>query len=224
MLSVIIPIYNEEEVLVKNSPFFKSLASHSQVIFVDGGSDDRSVQVASAYGKVISCAKGRATQMNHGARYAESDILLFLHADTKVSEAGLKAIEKKVKDSGLAGGCLTQRIDKRGLLYRIIESFGNIRAKTTKVFYGDQGIFVRKEVFSGLRGFCELPLMEDVQFTKRLRRAGKTAALPDRIVVSPRRWEKKGTIQTILLYSLINILFYARVPLPRIKLIYDDLR
>ncbi|NQS99825.1 MAG: hypothetical protein HQ595_01975 [Candidatus Omnitrophica bacterium] len=106
----------------------------------------------------------------------------------------------------------------------MIEGFGNLRARLSKVFYGDQGIFVRKEIFLKLQGFPEVPITEDVIFSKKLRKAGKTAVLPNRIFVSPRRWEQKGIVRTALLYSLLNILFWLKVPLERLQSWYDDLR
>ena len=110
------------------------------------------------------------------------------------------------------------------MIYRLIEGLGNVRAKITKVFYGDQGMFVRKDIFLKLGGFPKVPIMEDVIFSKRLRRSGKTVVLMDKILTSSRRWDKKGIMKTSLLYSLINILFWMRIPLEKIKLFYDDLR
>ena len=94
----------------------------------------------------------------------------------------------------------------------------------TKVFYGDQGIFIRKNMFFEMKGFPEVPIMEDVLFTKKLRKLGKTVVLPNEVSVSPRRWEKKGIIRTISLYSLLNVLSWMKVSSERIRLLYDDLR
>jgi len=224
VISIVIPLYNEEKTLSENSVRFQDLSRQAELIFVDGKSDDRSVDVAKNYGKVLHSNKGRAAQMNQGAYSAKGDILLFLHADTYISPDTLASIEDKIKDSDCIGGCLTQSIDKDKAIYRLIENFGNTRARITKVFYGDQGVFVNKDVFLKMKGFPEVPIMEDVLFTKKLRRLGKTIVIPEKIFVSPRRWEKKGIIRTAFLYSLLNILFYLRVPLDKIKLFYDDLR
>lgn len=224
MISIIIPVYNEEKVLLENLSFFSDLFKQAELIFVDGESSDRSVEVAARFGKVISSEKGLADQMNFGARDAANDILLFLHADCRVSLDTLGVIEADMEGGGFVGGCLTQRIDKEGLVFRVIEALGNIRAALTKVFYGDQGIFVKKDVFLELGGFPEVPVMEDVLFTKKLRKAGKTKVLGEQISVSPRRWVARGVMRNILLYSLMNIMFWFKVPLRNIKALYNDVR
>ena len=205
MIIVVIPIYNEERMLSENLAEFQKLSRQTEVVFVDGGSTDKSVEIASSYGKVLNSKKGRSVQMNCGAVSARGEVLLFLHADTVISIDVLSSIEKNVMDNGFIGGCLTQWIDKKGVMYRLIENFGNLRAKATKIFYGDQGIFVRKDIFSQMNGFPEVPIMEDVLFTKKLRKLGKTVVLPGKILVSPRRWQEKGSMRTIFLYSSLNI-------------------
>lgn len=224
MISVIIPIYNEEKILRDKSLYFTELAKHSELIFIDGGSSDMSLHIAGEYGSVLSSKKGRALQMNYGANFSQKDTLLFLHADTRISTDTLISIENKISKNGILGGCLTQHIDRKAIIYRLIEKQGNIRAKITKVFYGDQGIFIKKDLFYKLGGFPEVPIMEDVLFTRKLRKAGKTIVLSDKIFVSSRRWEKNGIIKTTLLFNLIIILFLLKVPLHKIKQFYDDIR
>jgi rSAM/selenodomain-associated transferase 2 len=224
MISIIVPIYNEEDMLSKASAHLQRLSREAELIFADGGSTDRGVDVARGYGKVFSGEKGRALQMNYGARQAKGDILLFLHADTMVSADTLGSIERKIMNDGYVGGCLTQRIDNKAFIYRLIEWQGNVRAAMTKEFYGDQGIFVKKDIFSKAGGFPEVPIMEDVFFTQKLRACGKTVMLPDKILVSARRWEKKGVIKTTLLFNLVVLLSWLRVPLHTIKKLYEDLR
>ena len=224
MVSVICPIYNEQGMLSRNSVWLQKLSSCSELIFVDGKSIDQGVEIAEQCGKVIHSKKGRAAQMNMGAAAAKGDVLLFLHADTIISPDTISSIESSMKDYNCIGGCLTQRIDGKGMIYRLIEGLGNVRAKITKVFYGDQGMFVRKDIFLKLGGFPKVPIMEDVIFSKRLRRSGKTVVLMDKILTSSRRWDKKGIVKPSLLYSLVNILFWLRLPLEKIKLFYDDLR
>lgn len=224
MLSVIIPIYNEEKILGINSSMFFELSCNAELIFVDGGSVDRSIEIARQYGRVLQTEKGRAIQMNYGAKNASHDTLLFLHADNIISPETLLSIEKKVKKNGFIAGCLTQRIAKKDLIFRLIEVQGNMRARISKIFYGDQGIFLKKDIFLRIGGFPNVPILEDVLFTKRLHRYGRTTVMPDKILVSARRWEKMGVIKTTLLYSLINLLFKIGFPLKRIKNLYDDLR
>lgn len=224
MTSIIIPIYNEEKILLNGAHYFKNISQYAELIFVDGGSRDRGIEIAKPYGKVLSCPKGRAIQMNHGAKHATHEILFFLHADNKIGPNTLLKIENKLNNEKAVGGCLTQRIDKEGLIYRIIEAQGNIRARLSKIFYGDQGIFVRKDIFFKLSGFPQVPIMEDVLFSKKLKKIGKTVVLPDKIIVSARRWERKGIIKTTLRYNLINLAFKIGVPSQKISLLYEDIR
>lgn len=224
MLSVVIPIYNEEKILATKPAFFGGLSKQSELIFVDGESTDESVEVAASYGKVLHCGKGRAKQMNHGAEHTRNDILLFLHADNCISAQTLENIEKKIHHTGAVGGCLMQGIDKKGLIYRFIEAQGNIRARRSRIFYGDQGIFVRKEVFDRLGGFPDVPIFEDILFSGRLKEQGKTTVLSDKIIVSPRRWEKRGIVRTMVMFNTLLIMFKMGYPLEKIRALYEDLR
>ena len=225
MITIVVPIYNEESILSQNLLQFQGLARQAELIFVDGGSTDRSVEIVSGVGSLLrSGRQGRSLQMNKGGFSAKGDILIFMHADTMILPDTLSKIEEAVNSRGFVGGCLTQRIDRDAFIYRIIETQGNNRARRHKIFYGDQGIFVKKDVFERIGGFPEAPIMEDVLFTQQLRKMGKTVVLPDRITVSARRWEKRGIIKTTLLFNLIILLFRLKVPLHKIKLFYGDIR
>ena len=224
MISVIVSIYDEETILAGNTHKFCALGEHAELIFVDGGSSDKSAEIASRCGRTFCSPKGRALQMNHGARGAGGDTLLFLHADTTILPQTLNSIETQIRKNGFVGGCLTQRIDSKKIIYRFIESHGNIRARIKKIFYGDQGIFVTKEAFLKAGGFPAVPIMEDVLFTKKLRKLGKVTVLPDEILVSSRRWDKGGILKTILIHNLIVALFCFKFPLQKIKKLYGDVR
>lgn len=224
MISIVIPVHNEEAILLQAYAELRGLSLKAEIIFVDGGSCDRSAQFASQNGTVLRSKKGRALQMNYGAGHARGDILLFLHVDTIILPDTLKTIERKIMKDGYIGGCLTQRLDNHAFIYRVIEWQGNIRARMTREFYGDQGIFVKKETFLSIGGFPEVPIMEDVLFAKKLRKCGKTVVLSDKILVSARRWEKNGVIKTTLFFNLLILLFWLKVPLNKIKKLYEDLR
>jgi len=224
MISIIVPVYNEEKILSGACAGLREFLHKAELIFVDGGSSDQSVDIAGRLGKVFHSRKSRALQMNCGVSCAKGDILLFLHADNIITPASLDSIEKKITEDNCIGGCFTQKIDNNAFIYRLIEWLGNIRAQITKEFYGDQGIFVKKDAFLKIGGFPETPIMEDVFFTKRLRQYGKTAVLADKILVSARRWEKAGVFKTSLLFGLIILLCRLKVPLNKIKRLYEDLR
>ncbi len=224
MVSIIIPTYNEEKILLSNSCHFKELSGYAELIFCDGESTDRTAKIASEYGNLIKSKKGRARQMNEGAAAAKGDILLFLHSDATISLNTLKSIIQSLNNNKYIGGCLSQRIASDKPAYRLIEAFGNLRAKITNIFYGDQAIFVRKNIFLKLNGFPDVPIMEDAIFSRILRKTGSLIALSDKVFVSPRRWEKYGILNTVFLYSFLNILFWAHAPLSRIKQFYSDPR
>lgn len=224
MITIVVPIYNEEKILSKNLVQFQNLSRRAELIFVDGASTDRSVEIVAGTGSLLHSGKGRFLQMNTGGFNAKGEILFFMHADAMIAPDALSFIEKAMESHGCVGGCLTQRIDNGSFIYRLIEGEGNLRARLTKVFYGDQGIFVKRDIFMRLGGFPEAPILEDVLFTRKLRGEGGTVVLPCPITVSARRWEKRGILRTALFYNFIIILFRLRVPLPLIKNMVDDLR
>jgi rSAM/selenodomain-associated transferase 2 len=224
MISVIIPVYNEEHVLMTNGYYFRGLAQDAELIFVDGGSGDRTVELASEYGRILSAPKNRALQMNKGAKAAHHDILLFLHVDTILSPASLKTIEAMVSNKQLIGGCLRQVFNQPGLIFKWIAWTGNMRARILKIFYGDQGIFVRKDVFWKLGGFPEINLGEDVLLTRRLRGAGNVGVLPCPVYCSARRWVNQGIFKTFLLNMRITWSLLSGKNLDGLAKAYKDVR
>lgn len=224
MISVIVPVLNEKKALEKRRDYFQGLAEKTELIFADGGSIDRSADICREWGKVVSAPKGRASQMNAGAREAAGEILLFLHADCYLEKAALDSIVRAVRERGITGGCLRQVIDRPGLMYRWIAWTGNVRARVSGIFYGDQGIFVRKDVFAAIGGFPEVPLCEDVFFSRELKRRGKTAVLNAPVFASSRRWEEQGFFRTFWLNARISLrLLLNRDPADFAK-IYTDIR
>jgi rSAM/selenodomain-associated transferase 2 len=223
MVSVIIPVYNEEAAIgeaLSSLPVNDS----TEVIVVDGGSSDGTVGLAKQFSvKLVHTTKNRALQMNAGASEATGDVLLFLHADTILENDGLKAVQD-CAGGGCVGGCFTQKIDSDRIIYRVIEASGNLRAKLSKVFYGDQAIFVRKDVFHRMGGFNNVDLFEDVIFSKKLRTEGKVTVLPDRACCSPRRWEKQGLVRATLINWLVTVGFMLGVSPMRLKRVYRDVR
>ena len=224
MISVIIPTYNEEAALKKNETYFQMLSQSAELIFVDGGSDDKTVALASKLGRVIETGKNRAAQMNVGACVAKKKILLFLHADVIVRQEVLEKIEEAVEEKKYAGGCLTQVLDEQSVLFKWIAFTGNVRAKISKVFYGDQGIFVRKGIFEELKGFPEVKICEDVLFSKRLRKAGKVDILPFPVYCSVRRWKQQGIFKTFFVNARITSALMFGVHPDQLNILYGDVR
>jgi len=224
MISVIVPMYNEERLIEKTLKSLIKQRGAFEVIVVDGGSTDQSVQVARAYAAVLSSQKGRGVQMNVGAHVAQGETLLFLHADTFLEEGALFEVEKAMQKRNVVGGCLTQAIEGRHLYYRWLEFSGQLRTRWFQVFYGDQAIFVRKEIFDTLRGYPSTPILEDVAFSQRLKRKGKTVILPKRVFCSPRRWEKEGKMRRSFRNTLLLSLYGLGMAPERLSRFYGDVR
>ena len=222
-ISVIIPILNEAKILEKTLSQLQPELGHHELIVVDGGSNDDSVRIAEKYGKVIISERGRAKQLNTGAAVATGDILIFLHADIWL-EPGALAVVETALTAGYIGGGFRQKIDGKCVLYRLIEIAGNIRGRYLKVFYGDSGIFLPRADFEKIDGFPEIPILEDMEFSKGLRRLGKTTLLTPCIHISARRWEARGILRTTLNNWLITLLYLLRVSPEKLARLYRHIR
>ncbi len=223
MISVIIPILNEEKILKKTLSGLQPELKNHELIIVDSGSIDGSISIAEKYGKVIKSERGRAKQLNAGAAAAIGEILVFLHADVWL-EAGAFAAVEAALSSGYVGGGFLQKIDGRSILYRIIETTADMRGKYLKVFYGDSGIFVKRCDFERIGGFPEVPIMEEMGFSKALRKLGKTKMVSPCIHISARRWEANGIIRTTAINWFITLLFFLGFSLERLAKLYRNIR
>ncbi len=231
MISVIIPVLNEEAALPVFLHQFNDIEGDIELLVCDGGSTDSTVEIAQTLGmttkvniKLIEAPRGRARQMNAGARAASGDILLFLHADTSLGSNALASIEEAMCDTAVAGGRFKVKLDNPATPYRMIGALINVRDGIFGGFTGDQAIFVRKSVFEAMGGFKEIELCEDIDLAVRLKHAGKVIRLPLYVITAARRWEKKGLARTILLMWAIRLLFYTRVSPKRLAAIYSDVR
>jgi rSAM/selenodomain-associated transferase 2 len=196
-VSVIIPALNEAPNIV---PAIDRAwqAGAQEVIVVDGGSADGTLEIAAACNCLaISAARGRAVQQNAGARRASGDVLLFLHADTWLVARAARQIVQAVHDPNVAGGSFRQRIEAPGFLYRLLERGNAVRAGWGRP-YGDQGIFVRRDFFERVGGFPEVGLLEDLLLARQLRRLGRLVLLPGPLCVSARRWQRHGVVRQTL--------------------------
>ena len=233
MVSIIIPVLNEEECIerfLNHLQKFKGLSSseakgQSEIILVDGGSEDKTTEIASRCDgiTIVSSSRGRAQQMNAGAKVANGDILFFLHADTSLPENAISAVEEIIKKDA-DGGCFGLKIDSSRLPLRIASQLITLRTKATHVASGDQTIFVRRKVFDKLGGYADIPLMEDLDFTRRLKKTGNFVELDLKVSTSARRWEKWGVFKNILLTWSLRILYYIGIPPERLAEFYRDVR
>lgn len=223
MISVIIPILNEAKIIDRSlSQLIPQLQRH-ELIIVDGGSTDDSPLIAKKYGQVIASHRGRARQMNAGAAAATGAILLFLHADVKLDSGAIEAVEAAFA-AGYVGGGFKQRIEGGHFLYRLIERSANFRAQRMRVFYGDGGIFIRRPHFYKIGGFPDVPILEEMEFSRKLRDLGKTALVDPGIHISSRRWEKDGIVRTTALNWFITALYALGVSPFRLARLYRQIR
>jgi len=162
--------------------------------------------------------------MNAGAGTCKSDIILFIHIDTELGAGYISAIESVMRQLGMAGGRFDIRLSGNHPAYRIIAWFMNVRSRLTKISTGDQAIFVRREVFERMGGFADLPLMEDIEFSTRLKREGHIACLRQTVTTSSRRWQSYGIIRTILLMWKLRFLYWLGTPAGKLAAIYRDVR
>jgi rSAM/selenodomain-associated transferase 2 len=212
LISIIIPTFNEEAILAAT---LRPLAECSDVelIVVDGGSIDHTVEVAQLFTPYVFVSpRGRARQMNVGARHATGDILLFLHADTVVSPEALDEMQRRIIGEGAVGGAFDLRINSPKRLCALIATVANHRTRLLQLPHGDQGIFVWRQVFEALECFPEIPILEDVAFSRQLRSVGRLTFVRDGVVTSGRRWEANGALKTTLVNWWVSVLFLLRVP------------
>lgn len=223
MISVIIPTLNEEDVIEKTLHGLLKVPG-IEVIVSDCGSTDKTVTLCKELARVINSEPGRGRQMNAGAKEASGETLLFLHADTILPEGWKENIVSAMSNEMIVGGAFSLSIDSERVPYKIISATANIRSRITRIPYGDQGIFVRRSVFEEIGGFGEMPIMEDVDLMRRLKKVGKVVMLRDKVKTSARRWEKEGVIYTPLRNWLLIGLYYMGVPPERLYRFYKIIR
>jgi rSAM/selenodomain-associated transferase 2 len=181
------------------------------VIVVDGGSRDGTARLAAAHAKVLDCQPGRGRQLNAGAAAADGEVLWFIHADTSVEPAAFDQMLAALADPRvIAGGC-SLRFDRDTPSLRYLAWASNLRARRLGQIFGDQAMFVRRDVFDELGGFPDYPLMEDFAFSRRLHRAGRLALLPATATASARRFERHGIWRMIAFMQIIKALYLAGV-------------
>ncbi len=210
-ISVIIPAFNEADNIAET---LSSIGHRNniEVIVVDGGSHDDTVFISKTLGaKIIKGLIPRSRQMNQGADEASGDILLFLHADTRLPENFDRYILGALKKPGISGGAFELCIDSPVPALRLIERIANWRSRYLKTPYGDQAIFVLSRTFHQIGGFPELPIMEDFEMIRRLRKKGEVVTLPEPVITSPRRWLSYGILKTTLINQLIVVSYFMGI-------------
>jgi rSAM/selenodomain-associated transferase 2 len=221
MLSVVVPVLNEAANLTALLPHLAERCPGAEVLVVDGGSEDGSAAIVAATAAVrgLTAGRGRARQMNAGAGAATGDVLLFLHADTRLPAGTVPAIAAALADPAVVGGRFDVRFDGPRAL-ALVAALMNARSRATGIATGDQAIFVRRSVFEALGGYPDVPLMEDVQLSRRLRGMGRLACLRLRVTTSGRKWEREGLLRTIGLMWALRFLHFCGVSPARLHAWY----
>lgn len=213
-LSVVVPVLNEaQELPGLLERLLPVIRNGSEVIVVDGGSDDGSAELAQRAGfTVLRSARGRARQMNAGAALATGSVLLFLHADTRLPDAAEGSVAQGLLDGKHVWGRFDVHISGRAFMLRVVSRLMNIRSRLTGIATGDQAMFVTRIAFDSLGGFPDQPLMEDIELSKRLLALSRPVCIAHCVTTSGRRWERRGIWRTILLMWRLRWDYWRGVP------------
>jgi rSAM/selenodomain-associated transferase 2 len=219
-VSIIVPVYNEAPLIRRFLAHLRERAPGAEVIVADGGSTDCTADLAKGFcDHLVENERSRAMQMNAGARAAQGDVFWFLHADVEVPQGCLDEIAGIMSDPNVSGGyfriCLPG-----GMVYRLTDGFAHYAGIALRMRCGDHGIFCRRSAFVDAGGFPDVPLMEDVEFFRRLLRSGRVMYSHKRIVVSPRRYEAVGRMRLTFAYGSIATLYLFGVSLSTLARIY----
>ena len=216
-ISVIVPTLNERACLAATLAAV-ALSANDELIVVDAGSSDATPDIARrCTSKVYQGPRGRARQMNHGAQRAAGDILLFLHADTLLPPGALDAVRRALQQPGTGGGAFRLSIAPATPALRLVAWGTNLRSRFGGLPYGDQALFVWRQVFEELGGYDDVPFMEDIRLVQALRRYGRLAIVPQAVVTSGRRWQRDGVLVTTARNVALMTLYFCGVPPAALK-------
>ena len=231
-IAVIIPVLNEAALIGRTLAHTLALG-FDEIIIVDGDSVDATRSVVKSFEslehracslRLLSAPQGRARQLNAGAGATRCDVLLFLHADTHLPRNAAQAILKALHDDVCVGGRFNVRFDSQRIAARLVGGLMNWRSRVSGIATGDQAIFVRRKAFEAIGQFSDIPLMEDIDFTRRLKRLGRFVPIPDCVVTAFRRWEQNGALRTILLMWILRFLYWIGISPHRLQHFYRIVR
>lgn len=222
-ITVIMPCLNEAGLVEQSLARVQGLRARGHnVILVDGGSTDQTVALARPLvDAVITAPRGRAAQMNAGAGVADGDVLLFLHADTRLPAAADLLLTAALTGGGRHWGRFDARLSGTAPALRVIEFFMNWRSRLSGIATGDQAMFVTRERFARVGGFPDIALMEDVALSRALKRHGRPALIGTPVVTSSRRWEQRGVLRTVLLMWRLRLAYFLGASPQRLARIYQ---
>jgi rSAM/selenodomain-associated transferase 2 len=224
MVTIIIPVLNEEKTIIQTLQNVSRLVGEKEIIVVDGGSTDKTVELARTYARVIQSEKGRAKQMNAGAKIANSNILWFIHSDSVLEPNSLEEIEKAIDEGYIGGFFQLYFYDLETIMMKFIATTSNWRARYLKLIFGDQGTFMRKDIFETIGGYKNMDLMEDWDLSQRIHKVGKMKKVKSKIGTSARRFEQGGPLRILLKLHRIKILYMLGVQGDKLARIYKEVR
>ncbi|MGR8009500.1 TIGR04283 family arsenosugar biosynthesis glycosyltransferase [Streptomyces hypolithicus] len=210
-VSIVVPVLNEAATIQTALSRLCRDFPECELIVVDGGSTDATVALASTVAMVVHSPRGRAAQMNTGARHSTGHVLWFIHADTRIHPAALEQIRSRLTNPQVVGGGLTLRFDRGSAGLNYLAWASNNRARRLHHIFGDQAMFIRRSVFDELGGFPDLALMEDLEMSRRLARRGHLAVLPTTSTASARRLVEHGVWRMIVFMQYLKLLYFAGV-------------
>lgn len=220
MISIIVPVLNEEATIGATLDHLMRACPDCEILVVDGGSTDQTADIAQRYARVLVSTPGRGQQMNVGAAAAAGDILWFVHADTEVDPKADSQIRQALADPATIGGGLTLAFHDSSLSLAIVAGLSNLRARTLHWIFGDQSLFVRRSVFESLGGFPVLPLMEDLEMSRRLNRCGRLVLLDAMSRTSARRFRDGGTWRVLWRMQCLKAGYLLGVPAAKLHARY----
>jgi rSAM/selenodomain-associated transferase 2 len=226
ILSIIVPAFHEGDRINGLIQHVKHLDSDGnvEIIIVDGTQEkDTLTAIRSDHVIKISSEQGRAKQMNAGASIARGEILIFLHADTKLPIHALRRIGSFIEQTEYVGGAFDLGIKSDKFIFKIVSTLASLRSRLSRIPFGDQAIFIRREYFNQIGGYKEIPLMEDVELMRRIKKSGdKIWIFYDRVMTSPRRWEKEGGMYCTLRNWTLQALYFLGMSPDRLAKFYES--
>lgn len=223
-ISVIVPAYNEESIIGRTLERIHTAVEPHELLVVNAGSTDRTEEIAADLARVLTVRMTRGAGLNHAASLATGDVLLFLHADTLLPASAASHIESALRDPKVAGGAFRLQLDDPGFLARVVSRSANLRSSLLNTFFGDQALFVRREIFIATGGYRDWSLMEDLEILSRLRRHGRLVLLDAEVLTSARRHRGRGWLRTIMTVWALSLLSRLGVPAHRLARLYRPQR
>jgi len=219
-ISIIIPVLNEAKGIMGSIAHLREIAGDTamEIIVVDGDPGGSTINaIIDTTVRKLTSDQGRARQMNCGAASASGEILLFLHADTLLPGNAFVLVLAALKDRRVVAGAFDLGIDSSRPVFRITETYVAVRTRLTRIPFGDQAIFIRRDHFEKINGYQDLPLMEDVELMKRIRKQGqRIAIIPEKVRTSPRRYEQEGVLSCTFRNLVLQLLYALGVPPERL--------